>query len=74
MENRTLFTIQKGMSFTITDIPSGFLKAQLIRLGICAGEQVSCLERLPGGTIVVKKNRQEIAIGKDLALKISVRV
>lgn len=74
MENRTLLNIEKGMSFTITDIPAGLLKAQLIRLGICAGEQVSCLERLPGGTIVVKKNRQEIAIGKDLAREICVKV
>ena len=36
------------------------------------GEVVRCIERLPGGTVVIEKNRQEIAIGAALAKTIIV--
>jgi Fe2+ transport system protein FeoA len=36
------------------------------------GEVVQCIERLPGGTVVIEKNRQEIAIGASLAKTIIV--
>ncbi|MEK6757369.1 MAG: ferrous iron transport protein A [Bacteroidota bacterium] len=62
----------KGSSLVIIDIPDGKSKAQLIRLGILKGELVLCLEKLPGGTIVIQKNRQEIAIGVSLAKTILV--
>ncbi len=52
-------------------LPSGNIKVQLIRIGISVGDKVFCLERLPGGTIVIQKNRQEIAIGYDLARQIT---
>jgi ferrous iron transport protein A len=50
------------------------LRAQFIRLGISEGERVTCLERLPGGTIVIQKNRQQIALGHKLAKEIFVQV
>jgi ferrous iron transport protein A len=62
--------IKKGMQVTIHSLPDGITKAQLIRLGITTGTKVICLHRLPGGTVVLQKNRQEIAIGYDLAKKI----
>ncbi len=69
-KNETLDTIKKGMKVIIAALPDGIEKAQLIRLGITKGSVVLCLERLPGGTIVLKRNRQEIAIGYPLAKKI----
>jgi ferrous iron transport protein A len=42
-------------------------------LGITIGSKVTCLVRLPGGTIILQKNRQEIAIGYDLAKKIKIK-
>ncbi|MFA3781540.1 ferrous iron transport protein A [Melioribacteraceae bacterium 4301-Me] len=48
------------------------MKAQLIRLGIAEGDVVKCIERLPGGTVIIQKNRQEIAIGLELAKKIKI--
>jgi Fe2+ transport system protein FeoA len=33
---------------------------------------VKCLERLPGGTIVLQKNRQQIALGHKLARQVVV--
>jgi Fe2+ transport system protein FeoA len=58
----------------IVSVPEGTLRAQFIRLGISEGERVTCLERLPGGTIVIRKNRQEIALGHKLARQIVVQV
>lgn len=72
MENRTLDKAKKGTYLTILSLPSGLVKVQLIRLGLTEGEIVFCLERLPGGTIVIQKNRQEIAIGHDLAQQIVI--
>ncbi|GMU85696.1 MAG: hypothetical protein AMXMBFR48_09380 [Ignavibacteriales bacterium] len=70
METRTLDQVKKGNFITIMHLPSGNIKVQLIRIGISEGDKVFCLERLPGGTIVIQKNRQEIAIGYDLARQI----
>lgn len=56
----------------IIEIPEGRSRAQLIRLGVVKGEFIRCLERLPGGTIVIQKHRQEIAIGMTLARSILV--
>jgi len=63
----------KSNCFVITGIPSGVHKVQLIRLGISVGDKIVCLQRLPGGTIIIQKNRQEIAIGYHLAREISIR-
>jgi Fe2+ transport system protein FeoA len=75
-ENHTaflpLFAVKKGSRWIVVDIPEGKSRAQLIRLGILEGEAIRCIERLPGGTVVIEKNRQEIAIGAALAKTILV--
>jgi len=72
MKNNTLDKAVKGTYLTITSLPQGVFKIQLLRIGLSEGEQVFCLERLPGGTIIIQKNRQEIAIGYDLAKEIVI--
>jgi Fe2+ transport system protein FeoA len=67
-----LHTIPKGNRVLIVEIPEGKRKSQLIRLGILKGEFIRCLERLPGGTMVIEKNRREVAIGVSLAKSILV--
>lgn len=67
-----LHQVTKGSRLVIMDIPEGRAKSQLIRLGVVKGEFIRCLERLPGGTIVIQKHRQEIAIGVALARTIIV--
>jgi len=56
----------------VYSLPRGTLRAQLIRLGLSEGALVVCFERLPGGTVVLKKNRQLIAIGHALAKEVMV--
>ena len=67
-----LHKISKGSRAIIMEVPEGKGKSRLIRLGILKGEFIRCLERLPGGTIVIEKNRREIAIGMSLAKLILV--
>ena len=64
--------IHIGSRVWIVKVPDGKAKSQLIRLGFSKGEFIKCLERLPGGTVVIEKNRREIAIGASLAKKIFV--
>jgi ferrous iron transport protein A len=67
-----LIESKKGQRMRIVSIPQGHLRAQFIRIGLHEGEKILCYERLPGGTIVVKKNRQQVAIGHKLAKEILV--
>jgi len=70
----TLNTVSRGEWVRISQVPVGTIHAQFVRLGVHEGERVKCLERLPGGTIVIQKNRQQIAIGHQLAKQIEVIV
>ncbi|MCZ7601537.1 MAG: ferrous iron transport protein A [Ignavibacteriales bacterium] len=74
MTDYTLNNTKKGNSIIVINLPEGELKSQFIRLGITEGSIVRVYERLPGGTVVLQKNRQEIAVGSDLAKKIKVIV
>jgi Fe2+ transport system protein FeoA len=68
----SLSEVKRGNFIKILHLPSGLVRTQMIRFGIIEGEIIKCLERLPGGTILIQKNRQEIAIGLELAKKIIV--
>jgi ferrous iron transport protein A len=72
MEEIPLSLASKGSVLLVLEVPDGRSRAQLIRLGILKGEIVRCIEKLPGGTVVIQKNRQEIAIGVSLAKSIIV--
>jgi ferrous iron transport protein A len=67
-----LNTVARGKRVVVVKVPDGRTKSQLIRLGILQGVFIKCLQRLPGGTMLVEKNRQEIAIGVSLASTIMV--
>lgn len=67
-----LSQISRGASVYIRQLPSGIMRSHFIRLGLVEGIIVTCAERLPGGTLVLEYNRQEIALSGDLADQISV--
>jgi Fe2+ transport system protein FeoA len=69
-----LYKARAGDLLKIHSVPPGDINAHFVRVGMHAGERVRCLERLPGGTIVLQKNRQQLAIGYALARKILVVV
>lgn len=68
----TLNTLTKGMRGRIDRLPAGDIRSQFIRLGLVEGAVVSCLEKLPGGTIVLEFSRQEVALSGDLARSITI--
>ena len=69
-----LIEAKMGQSLRIHSLPQGKLRTYFLRLGISEGDVAICHERLPGGTVVLKKNRQEVAVGHKLAVEILVIV
>ncbi len=67
-----LSTIHKGGRVKIDQLPEGEIRSQFIRIGLMEGAIVCCLERLPGGTLVLQQSRQEVAVSGDIAAHISV--
>lgn len=68
----TLAEVKKGQTVKILHIPDEQMRSQAIRLGIGHGSLVTCQEIIPAGPIILKKNRQEIAVGRGLAQSITV--
>jgi Fe2+ transport system protein FeoA len=73
-KNTLLSSVKGGTWVRIHTLPRGLVRAQFIRFGIHEGERVECIERLPGGTIVLQKNRQQIALGHLLCEQILVEI
>ncbi|MNS51550.1 FeoA domain protein [compost metagenome] len=70
----TLDQVNRGQRVIIRGIDSPEVKTQIIRFGLGEGESAVCQEKLPQGPIVLRKNRQEIAIGRNLARSIHVEI
>ncbi len=64
----------KGSRLIVRKLPDGGNRTQLIRLGIIEGERIRIIERLAGGTVVIEKNRREIAIGAAMSKTLVVEV
>jgi ferrous iron transport protein A len=67
-----LSNILRGSRVRISELPLGDMRSQLIRIGLMEGTVVECLERLPGGTLVLLHSRQEVAVSTELAASITV--
>ncbi|WP_130807739.1 FeoA family protein [Senegalia massiliensis] len=67
-----LADVKRGDKFKIVNIPDTLVKAKTLRFGISEGTTVECAEKIPGGPVIIKKNLQEIAIGRKLAKKITI--
>lgn len=69
----TLLALQPGEQCVIGAIADDCARAQAVRFGIGNGALVSCVTKLPGGPVVLRAGRQEIAVGRGLASRIEVR-
>ena len=67
-----LSQVSAGASVQIMELPAGIIRSQFIRLGLMEGMSITCAERLPGGTLVLKHRHQEIAVSGELADQILV--
>lgn len=70
---RTLAGLRPGQHATIQEIEDSVARAQAVRFGMGAGARVSCVTAVPGGPVVLKSGRQEIAVGRGLARRIQVQ-
>lgn len=68
----TLLSLQPGDECVIGSIADDCARAQAVRFGIGNGALVSCVTKLPGGPVVLRAGRQEIAVGRGLASRIEV--
>jgi ferrous iron transport protein A len=69
---KTLSDAHSGETVKLKALPKGTLRTQLVRLGIYEGMTVECLQRLPGGTVVIRNGRSQVGIGRLLAEAIHV--
>jgi Fe2+ transport system protein FeoA len=69
-----LSNVQKGQLFKIINISNPSARHQTIRLGIGEGSTVTCSHKLPYGPIILKLGRQEVAIGRNLADDITIKI
>lgn len=68
----TLDMVKRGQRVQILDILDTRVKAQAIRFGIFEGQTVICTQVVPAGPVIIRKNTQEIALGRGLAKQIVV--
>lgn len=68
----TLDQMKPGQSFVVRSIEDQFARLQAIRFGIAEGAQATCQVVLPKGPVVVRKGKQEMALGRSLAAHITV--
>ena len=67
-----LTDVKKGQTVAIVKIEDENIRTQFIRFGISAGSQIRCLEKIPFGPFMLSHNRQEIAVGREVAKNITV--
>jgi Fe2+ transport system protein FeoA len=69
----TLDQARRGDRMVVLGVHDAQARIHAIRFGMAEGSTVSCVTRIPAGPIVLRSGRQEIAVGRELAKRISVR-
>jgi len=69
----TLNQLNRGQTVILMDLPSGIIRSQAVRLGLMPGTEVTCVQKMPKGPVIIRKNRQQIAVGEALAAQITVK-
>jgi Fe2+ transport system protein FeoA len=69
----TLDGARRGDRMVVLGVDDDRARIHAIRFGMGEGACVQCVTRIPAGPIVLRSGRQEIAVGRELAKRISVR-
>ena len=64
----------KKSPLEIVSINQSKLSEDALRFGIEPGEIIQIVDKLPAGPVVIQKNQQQIAIGRELAKAIEVKI
>jgi Fe2+ transport system protein FeoA len=70
----TLADARAGQQFLVTSVDDAHARITALRFGMAEGACIRCVTRIPAGPIVLRSGRQEIAVGRELAKRISVRL
>jgi Fe2+ transport system protein FeoA len=62
-----------GDRLTVVQIPPGLVRAQLLRLGISEGCELTCVLTIPAGPVVVRQGNLDVALGRKTAAEVQVR-
>jgi len=68
----SLNQVKKGEYIEISQINDSEVKNHLIRFGIDTGSRIQCFQKIYNGPVVIKFNRQQIALGQEIAKNIMV--
>ena len=68
----TLLDARKGDTVRVVSVPPGVVGAQMLRLGISEGCEVTCVLRIFSGPMVVRQGTMELALGRSIASRIEV--
>jgi Fe2+ transport system protein FeoA len=69
----TLDQARRGDKMVVLGVDDDKARVHAIRFGMGEGACVQCVTRIPAGPIVLRSGRQEIAVGRELAKRITVR-
>lgn len=70
----TLDQTPKGRAVYVGNIRDQRARLQALRFGIAEGTEIECFEVIPHGPVMIATRGQEIAIGRQLARQIEVRL
>lgn len=68
----TLAQAEKGERLIIRSINDSEMRMKAIRFGLMEGAEILCAGKLPSGPVIIRKGRQELAVGRGLAQNIDV--
>jgi Fe2+ transport system protein FeoA len=69
----TLDQARRGDRMMVLGVDDDRARIHAIRFGMGEGAHIQCVTRIPAGPIVLRSGRQEIAVGRELAKRITVR-
>jgi Fe2+ transport system protein FeoA len=61
-----------GQMLEVLEVEGQAASMQALRFGIDAGSKITVQKNISGGPVIISKNQLEIAIGREIALAISV--
>ena len=74
MNNMNLIDAPCKSLLEVVSIKQDKLNEDALRFGIESGEYIQIINKMPAGPIVIQKNQQQIAIGRELAKAIEVKI
>ena len=68
---KTLNEAKKGQMLEITKFADNPTKCNSARFGIAEGQIIKCVDKM--GPVIISKNQQILALGRNLSKKIQIR-